>query len=147
MPRPGTCHSDTLEVSKLTAWKITLLATQWLLLSAQTLPEPYYRPRPLTPDYVEYLRSRNYLPPAEFDREYKGELKIVRGSQQELRAACPNSFKPGNNAIGCAKRIFDVMCTIYILNDAGLQSIGWDIEIVVRHERAHCNGWKHPPLT
>ena len=23
------------------------------------------------------------------------------------------------------------------------QSIGWDYEIVLRHERAHCNGWHH----
>src|SRR5262249_39262676 len=122
MPRPGTCHSDTLEVSKLTAWKITLLATQWLLLSAQTATEPYYKPRPLTPSYVEWLRKMNYLPPPEFDHEYKGELKIVRGTQNDLRAACPNSFKPGNNAFGCTKNPLEGICLVYIRNDAGLTS-------------------------
>jgi hypothetical protein len=25
----------------------------------------------------------------------------------------------------------------------GLQAIGWDFEVTVRHERAHCNGWHH----
>jgi len=129
---------------QITGWKITLLATQWLLLSAQTLPEPIYKPRPLTPDYVKWLRSMNYLPPPEFDREYKGELKVIRGSQGELRAACPNSFKPGNNAIGCAHLPREGFpCVIYILNDIGLQSINMDYEVVVRHERAHCNGWHH----
>src|SRR5215831_17967403 len=28
-------------------------------------PEPYYKPRPLTPEYVEWLRKMNYLPPEE----------------------------------------------------------------------------------
>jgi hypothetical protein len=127
----------------MTACKITLLATQWLLLSAQTLPEPIYKPRPLTPDYVKWLRSMNYLPPPEFDREYDGILKIVRGTQQELRAACPNSFRPGN-AIGCAHVPREGLpCVIYILNDSGLQSVNMDYEVVFRHERAHCLNWKH----
>src|SRR5262249_23480455 len=130
---------------QMTAWKITLLATQWLLLSAQTLPEPHYKARPLTPQYIEWLRANDYLPPGEFDHEYKGELKIVRGTQQELHAACPNSFLPGNNALGCAKQALPGVCVIYMLNDAGLQALNWDVEIVFRHERAHCNGWRHEP--
>ena len=129
----------------MTTWKVTLLATQWLLLSTQAVPEPYYNGRSLTPRYVEYLRSISILPPLEFDHEYKGELKIVRGTQDDLRAACPNMFRPENNAIGCAPRPLGGVCTIYILDDKGLQSIGWDYEIVVRHERAHCNGWNHGP--
>jgi hypothetical protein len=109
-------------------------------------PEPYYKPRPLTPEYVEWLRKMNYLPPEEFDHEYKGELKIVRGTEQDLRKACPNTFKPGNHAIGCTYRFLGgASCTIYIVNDNVLQSINWDIEIVLRHERAHCNGWHHEP--
>jgi len=140
----------------MTKWKITLLATSWLLLCAQTPdvinpvwkfgpPEPYYKPKELTPYYVAWLRKMNYLPPEEFDHEFKGELRIVRGTQQQLRAACPNSFNPGWNAMGCTRHIYDI-CTIYILNDAGLQAINWDYEIVLRHERAHCNGWKHDPF-
>src|SRR5262245_52764369 len=123
----------------MTAWKITLLATQWLLLSAQTTPEPYYKPKPLTPSYIEWLRQKNDLPPEEYEHEFKGELKVIRGTQQELRAYCPGAFHVGMNAVGCAKHIFDVICTIYILNDLGLQSIGYDLEIVFRHERGHCN--------
>jgi len=128
----------------MTAWKTTLLAIQWLLLSTQGAPEPYYKARPLTPKYVEYLRSISILPPPEFDREYDGMLTVVRGTQQQLREACPNSFKPSNLAIGCAKPMFGGgTCIVFILNDAGLQMIGWDYEIVFRHERAHCVGWHH----
>jgi hypothetical protein len=128
----------------MTKWKIALLATQWLLLSAQAIPEPYRKPRPLTPDYVKYLRAYNHLPPVEFDYTFEGELKIVRGTQSDLRAACPNAFKPGNIAIGCARRMLGgASCIIYMLNDNGLQSIGFDYEIVFRHEQGHCNGWHH----
>src|SRR5262249_28871030 len=130
----------------MTAWKITLLATQWLLLSAQTLPEPIYNPRPLTPAYVEWLRSVYWLPPEEFDHEYKdGPLKVIRGTQSEVREGCRNAFRPNAPAIGCAMR-YPTSCVIYILNDSGLQSLNWDFEIVLRHERAHCNGWHHPQL-
>jgi hypothetical protein len=45
----------------MTAWKITLLATQWLLLSAQTTPEPFYKPRPLTPSYVDWGAAADEL--------------------------------------------------------------------------------------
>jgi hypothetical protein len=129
----------------MTAWRITLLATQWLLLSAQTATEPYYKPRPLTPEYVEQLRAKGTLPPKEFDYEYKGELTIKRGSQDDLRKACPNVFRPGNYAIGCTYRWFDgSACTVYIVNDNVLQSINWDYDLVLRHELGHCNGWKHP---
>jgi len=129
----------------MTIWKISLLAAACLLLPAQVSPEPIYKPRPLTPSYIEQLRQMNYLPPPEYDREYKGELKVVRGTQQELRAYCPGWFYPNYNAIGCTKlALGGQVCTIYILNDQGLQAIGWDFEIVVRHERAHCNGWVHP---
>ena len=50
---------------------------------------------------------------------------------------CPNTFKPGNYAIGCALRYLGgASCTIYIVNDNFLQSVNWDVEIVLRHERA-----------
>ena len=105
-----------------------------------------YIPRPLTPDYVARLRALNYLPPEEFDHEYKGELKINRGTQTQMRAACPNTFKPGAHAIGCALRsLGGAACVIWIADDNFLQAIAFDVEIVLRHERAHCNGWKHPP--
>src|SRR5262245_2686609 len=107
-------------------------------------PEPYFKPKPLTPQYVAWLRSTNYLPPEEFDHEFKGELKVVRGTQAQLREACPGTFNLGWNAIGCAiPSLGGTVCTIYILNDQGLQSIGWEGEVVLRHERAHCNGWHH----
>src|SRR5262245_25302005 len=105
----------------MTKWKIALLATQWLLLSAQTTPEPFFRPRQLTPEYIEVLRSTNILPPVEFDHEYKGVLKVIRGTQDELRNSCPGTFRPGNYAIGCAVR-YQASCIIYLATDSFLQS-------------------------
>src|SRR5262249_55344371 len=124
---------------------IALLAAAILLVQTYAnSQEPYYKPRPLTPDYVARLRALNYLPPEEFDYEYKGELTIKRGTQDELRKACPNTFRPNASAIGCTSRSFaGAACVIWIVNDQTLQAIGWDIEIVLRHERAHCNGWHH----
>ena len=128
----------------MTAFKVTLLATQWLLLSVQALPETYFGGRQLTPAYVEYLRGISILPPPEFDHVFKGELTVKRGTQNDLRSACPNSFDPSRPALGCAKRLLDgQICVVYILNDIGLQMTGWDYEIVLRHEVAHCNGWRH----
>jgi hypothetical protein len=48
-------------------------------------PEPFYKPKPLTPEYLAWLRAKNLLPPEEFDREYKGELKVVRGASAAPR--------------------------------------------------------------
>jgi|SRR5262245_27603468 len=126
----------------MTIIKIMLLAALWPLLLAQT-PEPFFRPRELTPSYVAWLRSMNYLPPVEFDHEYKGELKVVRATQSGLREACPGTFKPGNIAIGCAL-VYPASCVIYLADDKFMQMINYDVEIALRHERAHCNGWHHP---
>lgn len=122
---------------------IALLAAILLTVSGAHGQEPFFRPRELTPDYIEYLRSRNILPPPQFDREYKGELKVVRGTQSELRAACPGTFLPGNLAIGCAL-VYPASCVIYLANDSFMQMVNYDVEIALRHERAHCNGWHHP---
>jgi len=119
-----------------------LAVPQWVDVNPQQI-EPIWRPRQLTPDYVERMRLLNILPPEEFDHEYKGELQIKRGTQDDLRKACPNAFRPGNSAIGCTLR-YPASCVIYIVNDNALQALDWDIEVVLRHERAYCNGWRHP---
>src|SRR5215471_4339523 len=75
-----------------------LAVPQWVDVNPQQI-EPIWRPRQLTPDYVERMRLLNILPPEEFDHEYKGELQIKRGTQDDLRKACPNAFRPGNSAI------------------------------------------------
>ena len=143
---------------------ITLVAAVIIILSARAQPdslikptwnggppEPYLKPKQFSPTYIEWLRSKNHLPPEEFDHEYKGQLTVIRGTQDDLRAACAGAFKPGYSAIGCAKRRFDGAffdadaCTVYIVNDAALRSLNWDYEVVLRHERAHCNGWHHEP--
>jgi hypothetical protein len=106
--------------------------------------EPAYKPAPLTPERVKRLRELQLLPPEEFDGKYKGELKIVRGTQAQLRLWCPGAFNPGWNAIGCTREpLPGFPCVVYILNDQGLQAIPYDYEVAYRHELAHCAGWFH----
>jgi hypothetical protein len=90
------------------------------------------------------LRERPGMPPEEFDHEFAGTIKLNRMNDAGLRAACPHQFPAGHYAIGCAEYYAgSKFCTIYILDDVSLHALGWDLEIVFRHERAHCNGWKH----
>jgi hypothetical protein len=147
----------------MTITKITLLALLLILGTsaiAQELikptwnfgpPEPY--PRSSKGDFdskkikaIEALRAANILPPAEFDHPYNGALYIVRGTQKELRAARPTSFRSQTSlALGCRPHLDADGCTIYIAHDADLALGGLNYDIVFRHERAHCLGWWHPP--
>ena len=86
------------------------------------------------------------LPPKEFDHEYSGKIIIQRMTQDELRAACPGSFKLGSWALGCATAPYNNHsgdCIVRILNEAGLNQLGWEYDIIYRHERGHCLGWHH----
>ena len=60
---------------------ITLLAAVIIILSARAQPdslikptwnggppEPYLKPKQFSPTYIEWLRSKNHLPPEEFDQ-------------------------------------------------------------------------------
>jgi len=48
--------------------------------------------------------------------------------------------------LGCAM-IYSFGCMVFILNDSILQAKGLEYDIVYRHERAHCNGWRHEDWT
>jgi hypothetical protein len=88
-----------------------------------------------------------FLPPKEYDHEYDGKIIIERMSDPALRAACPGSFKPSNWALGCTKppSYPGGECIVRILDDAGLRATSWekDYDIIYRHERGHCNGFRH----
>jgi hypothetical protein len=47
-----------------------------------------------------------------------------------------------HRAVGCAEVRKDY-CTIWIVDDETLTKHRTDYEIVYRHERAHCNNWRH----
>jgi hypothetical protein len=87
------------------------------------------------------------LPPPEFDHEYTGKIQIIRTDEAGVRAGCRIESVNGGR-LACASHITAAgVCVIYMLDDKGLQIYGWDsdIDIIVRHERGHCNGWRHDP--
>jgi hypothetical protein len=133
-------------VSKLTKWKITLLATQWLLLSAQTIPpdviEPPLIPRPMFPMVQQEL----VLPPKEFDHEYDGILTIQYYSAEDIYHLCRNAARqrPGR-PMACTYRnwVGPGTCRIHMMSRDELEKYGCSYEIILRHEIGHCNGWRH----
>jgi hypothetical protein len=52
------------------------------------------------------------------------------------------NLRTGYTAVGCAEVRKDY-CTIWIVDDETLTKHRTDYEIVYRHERAHCNNWRH----
>ena len=134
-------------MSKLTKWKITLLATQWLLLSAQTIPpdviEPPLKPKPMFPMALQEI----LLPPKEFDHKYDGKLTVEYHSSKDIYLRCSNGnsqYRTGR-MLGCTFRNFygPDTCLVLIPTRDELEGYGWSYEIVLRHELAHCNGWSH----
>src|SRR5215475_1692669 len=87
-----------------------------------------------------------YLPPAEFDHPYDGQLKIIRvPTREEVQWLCLGGLPPA--AIACAKRwMFSNTCAIVIIADDVLATTDLTYELVLQHEIGHCNGWPgdHP---
>ena len=135
----------------MTAWKVTLLATQWLLLSAQTIPPNAnitdWTPRPDAKPYqLPMAYQQQMLPPKEFDHEYDGELTIKYMIPQDIHRLCnPALNTKGQNALACTSAFQGApkRCTIYMMTAQELEHRGWSYDIVLRHELGHCNGWYH----
>ena len=84
------------------------------------------------------------IPPAEYDRPYKGELVVqIARDEDHVRELCPRAvFSPRTGALGCMKtRTEDVYCRIVMAPDDVIKAAGFPPELVKRHEIGHCNGW------
>jgi len=125
----------------MTKWKTTLLATQWLLLSTQIIPsEPPPKPQPF--QYPMLLQQR-MLPPQELDHKYDGKLEIEHLPEKAIYAKCAPAAKPNRSPpIACARR-YGENCWIWIMHRDDIERLGWNYDFVMRHELAHCNGWRH----
>jgi hypothetical protein len=85
------------------------------------------------------------LPPPEFDHPYDGPLEIVitRADIPDIAAACPTiKVPPWSAMLGCS-RITPTRCEVYIAHDDLLQAYRTTYDVTWRHERGHCNGWRH----
>jgi hypothetical protein len=92
---------------------------------------------------VRHLTIRTAIqPPPKYDVPYTGELEIVFFSHSDdLKKACS-----GSSDYACARPFSDLKkCIIFTLTEDGLKRKGNTYNFSMRHELAHCNGWKHSP--
>jgi hypothetical protein len=63
-------------------------------------------------------------------------------TQQQVRDACPNAKFNLGHALACAWRFpGGETCWIVMVPDDQIKAAGLPVELVKRHEIAHCNGW------
>jgi hypothetical protein len=83
------------------------------------------------------LAQQLHLPPVEYDRPYNGKITIETVTNAQLRAQCANA---NMSSLGCAFPGLN-SCRILLVDEASIRAVGWTVELMLRHERAHCNGW------
>jgi hypothetical protein len=99
---------------------------------------PEYKPRPSLPEGLRLM------PPKEYDHPYSGPGKLqitYAKSQDEVRGLCPLAPFPKAGAFGCAHPVSPQGCWIIVAPVADMKTVGLTMDITLRHEIAHCNGW------
>jgi hypothetical protein len=101
-------------------------------------PGTYPFPAALTPNDEWALRTHlvgSYAPPDMFDHPYSGDLYVIDNlSLTDLHMKCQS------HTLGCADRR-DRWCLVYIARETDLFVYGVTINLIMRHEIGHCNGW------
>jgi hypothetical protein len=83
------------------------------------------------------------MPPHEYDHPYTGaNLEMVMARDQaQVRELCPRAvFSDYIGALACSMRLDANNCRI-IISPAAIKARGLPLDVVLRHETAHCNGW------
>jgi hypothetical protein len=128
----------------MTAWKITLLAAQWLLLSTQSIHPIVEGAQPPKYPQQPMALQEQMLPPKEFDHHYDGELNLTYLSEKEIQVKCWPARRTSTMLIACTRAYtIPKRCEVWMMAKDDLDRLGWNHEIIMRHELAHCNGWKH----
>ena len=85
------------------------------------------------------LSATKILPPAEFDRPYTGQFYVTyAGSKADVRDLCKRPADPYGLACSYA---MGKTCWIIIAPKEDIEAQGLTMEITMRHEIGHCNGW------
>jgi hypothetical protein len=80
-----------------------------------------------------------YAPPEEYDHPYEGKLLISRENEQEtMRLVC--SRTSGRPVVACAMN-WGGECVIKLARERDMTV---SLDVVLRHEIGHCNGWSSP---
>jgi penicillin-binding protein-related factor A (putative recombinase) len=79
-------------------------------------------------------------PPAKYVHPYPGPLEIVRVDHWNVWKECSADgyFPTPQDVAGCAQ-VHQGECLIFI----AMKTKRAPIDAILRHELAHCNGWKH----
>lgn len=77
------------------------------------------------------------MPPAEYDRPYNGSLEIQYADPRDVSGLCGM----GRLVRACAITSKD-HCRVIFPRDVGIYSKK-TLTLMMRHEIAHCNGWRH----
>jgi hypothetical protein len=91
--------------------------------------------------HYEPIYDARIMPPREFDHAYDGTILITRGDDLEIKERC----KISGSRTACTYvpvKQGDV-CSMWIAYDDVLNYQRMSYDVVFRHERAHCNGWRH----
>jgi hypothetical protein len=87
------------------------------------------------------------MPPPKYDKLYDGELEIrLFSNAADVQQACKNVSDVHSSETGCARFPDDhKRCWLYLAIEDLAKRQGRNYAFLLRHELAHCNGWKHPP--
>jgi hypothetical protein len=121
---------DRKDITLLAILAATALSLSALSAKAQTANTPQtYMPNGAGIDKI--------LPPEEFDKPFDGHLEIkIVPSVEIVRAGCPGSQAP----LACTQRFALNYCVIIWLPDDQVERY-MPVEVLMRHEMGHCNGW------
>src|SRR5262249_32274167 len=88
------------------------------------------------------------MPPPKYDKLYEGVLEIQHfSSAEDVQRICKSLGGSGSET-GCARIPNDhKQCWLFIANEDLAKHEGRNYAFILRHELAHCNGWKHPSTT
>jgi hypothetical protein len=133
-------QSWTANVDDLKPWD-----GQWPVRPAVIAVMPAPKPPTMPGDTV------NLMPPPEFDHPYHGKL-YISGENEPTRMAAfcgfpDKEFYPSGQVrirmvYGCAQPRGNE-CMIIMPKRKWLEYHGVDYDETLRHEIAHCNGWRH----
>jgi len=88
------------------------------------------------------------MPPKEFDHEFNGTIIVNRADDLEIKERCRQSGS--RTACTYPPTKAGEVCFMWIVYDDILNYQRLSYDVAFRHERAHCNGWRHSqsyPLT
>ena len=119
------------------------IALAFLVLPAQARPQAVVgKPKIIT--RTIWIKT-GLMPPPKYDKPYEGDLEIqFFTNSEDIAVVCKDS----HSEAACAAYANDLKtCRIHILTEDALKRKGFAYNFALRHELAHCNGWKHPEDT